>query len=210
MRIADELLLLAIHPTGGRPVIGDAELDLGLAGAILADLVLSGRVELTAGGVRPAAVTRPPAGDPELDGAFAQIVRAPGARAARVITALSGETLRLRLRNGLIGRGVLAEEEQWVLGVLTSSSHPELNPAPRREILARLDAALGGAVSDERTATLLAIAHACDLARELFPKVPGLEKHIPVGWAAPAVAAAVAEMRAAAPAATPARATPRS
>ncbi|QXJ22931.1 GPP34 family phosphoprotein [Actinomadura graeca] len=242
MRIADELLLLAIHPAGGRPVIGAAKLDLALAGAILSELVVSGRVRLDGDRAHPAVpdagppaplpphVPFPPnapsavpllesvsfgdAGspggpvtsprDPALDEAFTRIVRAPGARAHRLVADLSGATLRLRLRNALIGQGILAEEEQRILGVLRSSSHPEMNPVPRREILARLDAALAGAdfdntVPGRRTASLLEIAHACDLTRVLFAHVVDLERRVAAvtagGWAGPAVRRAITRMQ---------------
>ncbi|MBT2207154.1 MULTISPECIES: GPP34 family phosphoprotein [Actinomadura] len=217
MRIADELLLLAIHPAGGRPVIGAAKLDLALSGAILAELVLSGRAYLEGGHVRPrppgaadvtpGAVTgRSLARDPELDEALARIARSPGVATDRWVAVLSGAALLLRLRNGLIGQGILAEEEQWILGVLRSSSHPELNPLPRREIVARLDAALAsapldGIAPDPRTAMLLEIAHACDLARILFSAVPDLDGRVAAvtagGWAGPAVARAIARKQAA-------------
>ncbi|WP_242910837.1 GOLPH3/VPS74 family protein [Actinomadura terrae] len=221
MRIADELLLLAIHPAGGRPVIGAAKLDLALSGAILAELVLSGRACLEGGRVRPcspgARTGRAPARDPELDEALARIVESPGVVTDRWVAGLSGAALLLRLRNGLIGQGILAEEEQRILGVLRSSSHPELNPVPRREIVARLDAALASAPVDglapnPRTATLLEIAHACDLARILFSAIPDLDGRIAAvtagGWAGPAVARAIARKQAAVSVPIPAQDAP--
>ncbi|WP_131737812.1 GOLPH3/VPS74 family protein [Actinomadura roseirufa] len=217
MRIAEELLLLAIHPVGGRPVIGAGRLDLALAGAILADLALAGRIVVDGGRVRAAApgpvpVPAPPR-DPELDGALAMIDAVPGVPAAFAVVRLSGADLRVRLRNGLIGLGILAEEEQRILGVLRSSSHPELNPAPRRVILARLDATLAGRAPIEapaeapavafaaRTAALLVVAHACGLARALYPEHPDLDRRVgdiaatTVAWTAHAVAKAIADTR---------------
>ncbi|MFD0683831.1 GOLPH3/VPS74 family protein [Actinomadura fibrosa] len=195
MRIADELLLLAVDPVGGLPVIGVEELDLALGAALLAELALSGRVGFAGGRVRPAR-TPSASGDPELDAAFAAVVRAPGGDASGTVVALSGGDLLRRLRNGLIGRGVFAEEEHWVEGVLTSSTHPELNPAPRKEILARLGGALDGSVPEPRTASLLAIAHGCGLLRVLFPAVADLDRRVSAGtgggWEGRAVADAIA------------------
>lgn len=207
MRIADELLLLAIHPAGGRPVIGRGPLDLALAGALLADLALAGRIHLDGDRVEPARAAPVPAPaaarDPELDGALARIVQSPGRHAHRVVADLSGSSLRLALRNGLIGQGILAEEEQRILGVLRSLSHPELNPAPRCAILGRLDAALAASAAGplgQRTAALLGIAHACGLAHVLFSPVPDLDRRVADrtagGWAGPVVAKAIARMQA--------------
>jgi hypothetical protein len=70
MRIADELLLLA-YDDDGTAVAGSPALDYALAGAVLADLALDGRIDLVDRRVSVTDAT--PLGDPVLDVALARI-----------------------------------------------------------------------------------------------------------------------------------------
>ncbi|MBW8481781.1 GPP34 family phosphoprotein [Actinomadura parmotrematis] len=182
MRIADEVLLLALHASGGRPP-GGGPLGPALGAALLAELALAGRVKIVAG--RVAVAAGDPTGDAELDAALARVAAAPERDAARWAAELGDGALRGRLAETLVEGGMVAAEEHWVDGVLASSGHPELNPRPRREVAARLAAARGGR-PDDRTAALLAVAAAAGLVE------PDGDGDGPYAWAAEAVAVAAA------------------
>ena len=50
-RLADDLYLMAHHETTGRPLLQPRAAGLGLAGSLLAELILAGAIEITAGQV---------------------------------------------------------------------------------------------------------------------------------------------------------------
>jgi hypothetical protein len=50
-RLADDLYLIAHHETTGRPLLQPRAVSLGLAGALLAELIPAGAIEIVAGGV---------------------------------------------------------------------------------------------------------------------------------------------------------------
>ena len=57
-RVADDLYLMAHHDVSGKPLLSPRAAGLGLAGGLVAELVLAGAVQVSAGGL---AVTGPPA-----------------------------------------------------------------------------------------------------------------------------------------------------
>lgn len=64
-RLADDLYLMAHHEASGKPLLQPRAVGLGLAGALLAELVLAGRIRVGPGGV---AVAEPaPSGDSLAD-----------------------------------------------------------------------------------------------------------------------------------------------
>ncbi|GII84680.1 hypothetical protein Ssi03_26700 [Sphaerisporangium siamense] len=196
--IAEELLLLAYGEDTGKPLVPTTALDAGLAGALLADLFLSGRVGLEA---KKIVVLDPaPLGDEELDAALARIAddgreRKPDAW----VTRLRSAHLRERMLTRLVGRGVLSERTTKVLGLFTTHSYPEADPGVERAARTRLAEVLAGAEPDERSAVLAGVLHACRLLPKIFPDVDKarVKEIIEGDWAGPAVAKAIAAVNAA-------------
>ena len=58
-RLADDLYLMAHHETTGRPLLQPRAAGLGLAGALLAELILAGAIEIAAGQVAVAVAALP-------------------------------------------------------------------------------------------------------------------------------------------------------
>ncbi|GLX02208.1 hypothetical protein Misp02_62940 [Microtetraspora sp. NBRC 16547] len=198
MTIAEEVLLLAYREDTGKPQIGSVELDAAVAGAILAELAVNGRIDLD--GKKVVAKDATPLGDEELDAALARI--AGDARERKPewwVGKLDSRKLRGRLLSRLAGRGVLSEEQTRILGIFPSTRYPELDPAPEREIRQRVESVLGGADPDERTAVLIAVLHAAKLDRKAFPDAPRKRfKEIAEGeWAGAAVKKTIASIHAA-------------
>jgi hypothetical protein len=58
-RLADDLYLMAHHDVSGKPLLQPRAVGLGLAGALLAELMLLGRIRIGAGAVAVADLARP-------------------------------------------------------------------------------------------------------------------------------------------------------
>ncbi|GII63445.1 hypothetical protein Skr01_35300 [Sphaerisporangium krabiense] len=196
--IAEELLLLAYREDTGKPLVPTTALDAGLAGALLADLFVAGRIGLEA--KRLVVLDPTPLGDEELDAALARIAgdareRKPDAW----VTRLRSADLRDRVLRRLAGRGVLSERTTKVLGLFTTRSYPEADPSVELASRGRLGEVLAGAEPDERSAVLIGLLHACRLLPKIFPDADRarVKEIIEGDWAGPAVAKAIAAVNAA-------------
>lgn len=78
-RLADDLYLLAHHERTGRPVLAPRAAGLGLAGALLGELVLAGAIATTAAGAVVVTGAAPP-GDALAAGVLAQVAGENGPR----------------------------------------------------------------------------------------------------------------------------------
>ncbi|MDF5752988.1 GPP34 family phosphoprotein [Spongiactinospora sp. TRM90649] len=196
--IAEELLLLAYREADGKPLVSSTELDAGVGGALLAELALSGRLDL--GDKKITAADPAPTGDPELDDALALIAaRDRPQKPEWWINRLRPHDRRKRLLGRLAERGALTEEKIKILGLFPATRYPERDPGMETEIRDRLWSTLTGADPDERTAVLIAILRACKLDRKVFPEADKKRvKEIAEGdWAGTAVARTIASINAA-------------
>jgi Golgi phosphoprotein 3 (GPP34) len=153
--LAEELLLLA-HSASGRPLIGEGVLERGVAGGLLTDLAIMGRIGC--GGSLVAAMDPAAVGHEPLDTVLQQIVAtSPGQRPRWWVDKLAAQGWRRQLVSQMFKHGT------WRI------------PVPRTELLARLtDALRSDGEPEAHTAALAALADACLLSRE----VPGLD-HFP-------------------------------
>lgn len=195
--IAEELLLLALHDEKGTPLVAGTQLDPALAGALLAELAVNGRLELSD---KKVTVTDPsPLGDSELDATLARIAEEGKERKpAWWVQRLQSAKLRRRLLTRLAESGVLTEQRGKVLGVFPTTRWPEASPDVEAAVRDRVAGALAGADPDARTAVLIAIAHAAKLDRKAFPEASRQRvKEIAEGaWTADAVAQTIAAINA--------------
>lgn len=171
MTLAEDLMLLALHEERGRPLVSQMYVECGLVGAVLAELLIAGRIALTGRKGDEVVVLDPtPLGTPEEDAALARMI---GERPRRVqwwVNKLKPQ-LRQRTLARLVAWGVLREDRSHVLGFIPVTRHPEANPIPERELRARLWSALMGAPVGVRDATLLALVQACRMNRAVFPQL---------------------------------------
>lgn len=198
LTIAEELLLLGYHDETGRPQAGSVELDAAVAGALLAELAVAGRIDLRDDMVM--VTDRSPVGDEELDAVLARVHGEPKPRKAQwwVERLRSGE-LRKRLLRRLAERGVLSEETTKLFGLIPLRRYPERDPSAEQEIRRRIENVLTGADPDPRTAVLISLLHAARLDRKAFPKTHRRRiKEIAEGeWAGAAVYRAIVAVQAA-------------
>lgn len=171
MTLAEDFLLLAMHEEKGKPVIPVLRVECGLVGAVLAELVVAGRIGFEGRKGDEIVVLNPmPLGTPEEDAVLARIVEEKPRRTQWWFNKLRSQ-LRRRTTERLVASGVLAEERRSLLGFIPVTRHPEADPLPELEVRGRLTTVLNGAPADARSATLLAIVQACGLNRAVFPEL---------------------------------------
>lgn len=201
--LADELALLA-HDDDGSRTLGRPSLGYGLAGALLVELVLAGRIDVV--GKKVAVLDPTPTGRPLLDRALARIADDKPRKPGHWVDKLSRK-LTEQVMDGLVERGVLRREEGRVLLLFPRTRFPApdgVQPAAETEARARMRRAVtsDGPV-DPRTAALCALVKAVGQERKVFPDLPRGEvrrrlKEISKGdWAATAVRQAIEQVQAA-------------
>ena len=165
MLLAEELLLLLLDEEKGKESAWVMS-DTGLAGALLLDLLETGRLEeregkLVRAGTEPA--------EPALAAAWRAIDEPKPAKhwVGRLPKAL--KPIRGTVAESLVSRGVLDEQRRKTLGLFKSTVYPELDPGPEQELRARLRKVLvDGAEPDEHTLALLGVLVPLDLVRRVF------------------------------------------
>lgn len=167
MLIAEDLLLLLTDDRSGKHLVDGDTLDLGLAGAVLVELAMSGAVDITGPGeqVRPGRVvvrSRTPAGDSLLDEAV-QRVLAAGPRKPQELLPKLVKDLRAALLTRLTDRGILRAEEGRVLRIFPTRSWPALDSAHEQQVRAAVhEVLIAGRSPTPREAALVSLLHATD------------------------------------------------
>lgn len=163
--LPEALLLLALDDEKGTAGWQSYdELNLGLAGALLAELTLRGRLRVT--GTAVAVVDPLPTGDALLDEALMLVDGSTRQRdTAGWVRELHGKLKRLRDRvcEGLVEQGVLRREEHATLLVFHSARFPAADPTPEAALRERIRAAVSAeaAAPDERDLLCISLALAC-------------------------------------------------
>ncbi|GAA0621045.1 GPP34 family phosphoprotein [Kribbella sandramycini] len=209
MLIAEDLLLLLYDDDSGKPIAGSPGLDYALAGAVLIELTVLGKLDITAAGdgVKPGrlkVLDATPTGDPVLDERLAYVVDKPGKKPKDQIGRLS-KKLRDQLLARLAERGILQADAGKVLGLFPVTRWPAKDARHEGEVRTALEAALRiGTTPDQRTGALIALLSALNVVpkvitdavdkRQLRQRAKLIAES---DWAADAVKKAVTEMQAA-------------
>jgi hypothetical protein len=153
--LADELLLLAYDDETGRCTVPLIALDLGMAAAVLVDLVLHGRVEVTNRAVLP--VNPSPTGHDVDDEILSRLCGEQPQPVAFWLQRLR-YNLRQHLLASLISQGVMRDQDETAWDIIHVHRYPTVDPTAERDSRSRLAAALtGDSVPAERTAALAAL-----------------------------------------------------
>ncbi|MGW9450645.1 GOLPH3/VPS74 family protein [Streptomyces sp. NPDC055632] len=203
--LAEEIMLLSLDDESGAAKEKQSAA-WAVAGGILLDLVLAGRVTVDGGRLRVA--DKMPTGVPLLDERLRQITEWAGrkSRAPKVTEWLTKDYHKAvkATSDSLHGRGLVRAEQRRVLGIFPVTRYPEADGSVERELGDRLRAVvLDGAAPDARTAGLVALVHGAKLHRVAFPDVPRKEiaprlEEIAAGqWVAEDVRRAIRDMQAA-------------
>ena len=206
--IAEDLLLLLLDDDSGK-LTGTTYLDTGIGGAVLVELALLGCVEVVKGsGLWARAKVVPTVSDPPSDPLLVEamkLVRSKERTAEDLVSRL-GKKRRDVLLDRLRERGILEETEDRVLGLIPRRRWPMVDGAREADVRRRLgDVLIRGASPDERTAALVSVLSALDLAHKVVDRegLPGREvkkraKEVAEGdWAAKAVRDSIAAAQAA-------------
>lgn len=178
LTVTEDFLLLMIDETTGRSRLDSSSLPLGLAGGVLLDLSLAGRITVPERGApeagRVVVVPGPPLGHPVLDGGLAVLAKDKPREPDTVVTRLS-KNLRDAVAGALEARGVVRRETRRVLGIFPSTTWTPVSPMAGHAVRERLWATLvvGQDPADAPTAALVALLLATD---SLHKALPGQDK----------------------------------
>ncbi len=173
--LAEDLLLLALDDDRGTvPMAVQPTLDLGLAGAMIADMAAQGRLQLQKnfrGG--KLSVTDGSATDNRIfNDAVAAVAARPGKSVAWWVHNLSRSVdgLRARLLESLVARGTLERREERVLLLFHHEVYPERDGRVERDVRKRMDAVLlHGNEPGPHMLWLLQLAMVCHVVDAIYP-----------------------------------------
>ncbi|MEV0021219.1 GPP34 family phosphoprotein [Streptomyces atroolivaceus] len=164
--LPEALLLLALDPVRGKPYCRGRFLEYGVAGAVLAELELQGRIAEERGRVVVVNPLDPP--DPLL-AVFLRSLPPPGKNrfgsgvpAGRWVRQAGRRAEGLYL-DALVERGVLRRETRRFLGLFPFHRHPSGPASPAPEVRRRFEESRAAGFPDRRDRLLAALAAAAEL-----------------------------------------------
>jgi Golgi phosphoprotein 3 (GPP34) len=191
--LADDLYLIAHHERTGRPLLAPRAVGLGLAGALLGELVLSDAVSLTAGQVT--ATSHVPA-ETLTAAVAAQVAAEPWPRPAGDWLAFLARTAPAGVAGRLEQAGYLTAARSW-RGQRWIPTDPDCAFAPVARIKAALDPRQP---ADAQAVALAGLAAACGLSARLALYLPSAACHrLPsaAGWLEPGLREVITQTQAA-------------
>jgi hypothetical protein len=172
----EEIMLLALRDEEGTVASG-AMYNYAVAGAILAELLLEGRIRIDEPRKRKKLVTLAsddPVGDELIDECLERIARARRRKRPQdwVSSFANIRQLKHRIAAQLCQRGILRADEDKVLLLFTRKIYPETNPEPERRIIDRLEEAIFTDTDDvdARTVVLVSLAKSTSILRAVFDR----------------------------------------
>ena len=173
LRFAEEVLLLLLHDEDGRFArVQDWSLSYALAGGVLMDLALEGRIDTDL--KQLVLLDSTPTGDSLLDPTLADIDQADDKRDARFWierTAARSDEVREEALDRLVERGILERRENRFLWVFKSRRYPVIDGHAEREVKLRIMAVLlSNEIPDPRDVVIICLADACGIFKELMSR----------------------------------------
>jgi Golgi phosphoprotein 3 len=171
LTFAEEIMLLVLDDTRGEvKELPAGALGWALAGAVLMELALAGRIDTD---LTSLTVTNPaPTGDTLLDAVLSELAGRPKPRSTRHwlgVLAAQEDAIREEALARLIKRGILRREEQRILWVFSSRRYPTIDNLERKEVRARLrDLILSDELPDPRDVVLISLIETCRLFSEVL------------------------------------------
>ncbi len=174
LHLHEEILLLALDDDKGTLHFG-ATWQQAVGGAVIADLLLAGRIQATDEKKPKLEVVDPtPLGDPLLDASLQAMAAAKKPKKGVEWVQKFGNQgkLKQRIADELVRKGVLRAEEGKVLWVFNTTHYPERDGRSEREVVSRLKRAIFTATTEvaPRTVVLVALADAAGLLPKVFEK----------------------------------------
>ena len=165
--LCEEIVMLGLDDESGKSVC--YHMAYGLSGAILADLILRGRLAIEDGQVRIA--NGESTGDDVLDEALVAIAGSRKTKLSHWVRKIMADHQRDRIVQRLVNLQIVDRVEKVVLGLFSYQRYPAHDRAPETEIRTRLRAAIAGSGPTEpRTLALLSLADACGLTKTFLTR----------------------------------------
>ena len=172
LRFAEEIMLLVLGDNGEFARVPGWPLQCALAGGVLMDLALEGRID--ADPERLFVVDPTPVGDDLLDPALARIAGTPETFDARCwvqTTAEGARPIRARALERLVEKGILERRDERFLWALRSRRYPAIDGKADREVKLRIMSVLfSEEIPDPRDSTIVGLADTCGIFRHLLSK----------------------------------------
>jgi Golgi phosphoprotein 3 len=171
----EEVMLLALRDEEGTIASGTMY-QYAIGGAILAELLLSGRIAVEQIHKRKLVnlVDSMPLGEPLIDECLEKISHAKKRAVLETwVSRFSGiKNLKHRVAQRLCERGILRASEDKILLIFTRKIYPEINPEPERKMIERLGQVIFTDVMDidSRTIILVSLAKSTGLLKVVFDK----------------------------------------
>jgi hypothetical protein len=169
-RLADDLWLMAHHERSGRPLLAPRAAGLGLAGALLGELVLDGAISVTASAVTAAG---PAPGEELAAGVLGLVAAEPGPWPAQDWLAFLARTVPAGVAGRLARAGYLTPGRSW-RGQRWVPADPDCAFAPIARAKSGLDQHWD---ADIHGVALAALADGCGLGARLALYVPAASRH---------------------------------
>jgi hypothetical protein len=171
LTLVEELVLLSLdHSTGAHLPLMPEALAFGLAGAVLSDLEMSGRIATAEGVVTFLNPT--PLDNPALDESLAAIAAEQKKHPITYWLSVLSEkrtSIEEAALDRLIARGILKREEKKILWVFGVRRYPTVHNEERVEVRARLAGLIAGDQQPQHfDATLISLLSGCCLLPAVF------------------------------------------
>lgn len=170
----EEVLLLALRDEEGTIASGTMY-QYAIAGAVLSELILQGRIAVDDSGRKKLArvIDPRPTDAPLLDECLDKIAAAKPKPLDHWVGKFANiKNLKHRVAERLCDRGILHEEEGTILLVFTRRIYPETDPRPEQEIVERLRRTIFTDTRDidPRTVVLVSLANSAGILKVVFDK----------------------------------------
>jgi hypothetical protein len=171
LMLYEEVMLLALRNRAGTAA---AFPDHAVGGALLAELLLNGRIKVQESKHRLVELADAlPMGDAILDECLASIAGAKRRASLNSwVTRFAGSGKRHKVVRQLCDRGILHAKDEKILLIFSRKVYPEIDPVPEKKIIDRLRAAIfdDQASVDPRTVVLISLANGAGLLTENFSR----------------------------------------
>lgn len=170
VNLPESLMLLATDDESGRISSQMRQADYGAAGAVLMELLFSGRITSADGKIE--LLSDAATGDPVLDNAVFLIGESGKSQDAKHwVRKIADAGVKDRLLEQLTERDILRHVPQRLLWIIPDDRYLIENPQPEEDIRESLRAVvLDGRDPDARSAALVALLKATDLTGAVFSK----------------------------------------
>lgn len=183
LTFTEEIVLLALDDKTGAPLpLPVTALAYGLAGSVLADLAVTGKIDTD--DKKLVVLDATPTGDPLLDPWLALIaaeeVSRPVAHWLSVLADRQQEIEQPALER-LMARGILKRKDKKILWVIGLRRYPTIDGHERTEVRTRLgQLILGDDIPDPRDAIMISLLSGCRLTDKIFngPEFAPREKRL--------------------------------